>query len=253
MRENVWACRILLWFSFSCGQLSAWTLLAVTLERCMSIKYPVNIRAFCSAKKARVVIFVLFFASLLLNSQILIVFGDKQMADGVIRCQPISDFMGLIQTLTDFVVTVAMPCLLLTVFNVLIVVSLTRNRKHLFERAYLSRALPVPGISEFGAARCEPIGIRSVLRQRRERDRSLTATLVVVNTTFIFCNFPVGIYNIIYPYLGLTVNALFSIQILLVLVLFTGNAVNFLLYFVTGSKFRREFYAMFQNANIISK
>lgn len=83
----------------------------------------------------------------------------------------------------------------------------------------------------------------------RSREISLTVTLIFMNLTFIICNFPVCIFM----YSDHIQTAIGSgevgepIKNLLVMFAYTDNSLNFLLYCITGARFRNELKQAFMS------
>lgn len=79
------------------------------------------------------------------------------------------------------------------------------------------------------------------------KEISVTITLVVINVAFLVCNTPVIVYLIgnafwFYCESCPAQRLLFTVALL---AMYTSNAINFLLYCATGSKFRAELRIMF--------
>ncbi|GFO37133.1 growth hormone secretagogue receptor type 1-like [Plakobranchus ocellatus] len=79
------------------------------------------------------------------------------------------------------------------------------------------------------------------------KETSLTITLVVVSATFVVCNTPVMVFLLnrdgwFRPDQGAASSLTWTV---VVMIMYTNNALNFLLYCATGSKFRAEMCAMF--------
>ncbi|GFR68095.1 thyrotropin-releasing hormone receptor [Elysia marginata] len=84
-------------------------------------------------------------------------------------------------------------------------------------------------------------------RNANSSNSSLTITLVVVNAMFIVCNAPVMVFLLnrdgwFRPDQGAALSLTWTV---VVMAMYTNNALNFLFYCATGSRFRAEMRAMF--------
>ncbi|RUS73075.1 hypothetical protein EGW08_019156 [Elysia chlorotica] len=84
---------------------------------------------------------------------------------------------------------------------------------------------------------------------------SLTVTLVAVNATFVICNAPVMVFLLNRDgWFGPGEDAAYSLTLtVVVMAMYTNNALNFLLYCATGSRFRTEMRALFASCRPSSK
>ena len=83
---------------------------------------------------------------------------------------------------------------------------------------------------------------------------SLTVTLVAVNVTFVVCNAPVMVFLLnrdgwFEPHQGAAYSLTWTV---VVMAMYTNNALNFVLYCATGSKFRAEMRALFASCRFSS-
>jgi hypothetical protein len=83
---------------------------------------------------------------------------------------------------------------------------------------------------------------------------SITAMLLTLNAVFFVCTFPIVAFfitrSLIHPYSSLAVEAkMLLFEAISEMFMYTNHAVNFFLYFLSGSNFRRETKALlrFQN------
>ncbi|CAL1537161.1 unnamed protein product [Lymnaea stagnalis] len=158
---------------------------------------------------------------------------------------------------THFLKQSLLPFVILFVFNIVIIVSLIKRRNS-FKTKYANDAvksaandavndskehLDAPGNAD-----------KSHVAQKRpnmasRKDTSICLMLVTVNAVFLICNFPIGIYQQVEPTLPREVVASHGNTLLytfLVFILYLNNTLNFVLYCVSGSRFRTELWSMCQ-------
>ncbi|XP_052099000.1 uncharacterized protein LOC127733724 [Mytilus californianus] len=78
---------------------------------------------------------------------------------------------------------------------------------------------------------------------------SMSITLFTLNSVFLVCNIPISIYLIQYEHLRDTLkgrdSAFFNMMWAIVnILMYSNNAISFVLYILSGTKFRKEFTAM---------
>uniref|UniRef100_A0A0B7AV82 G-protein coupled receptors family 1 profile domain-containing protein n=2 Tax=Arion vulgaris TaxID=1028688 RepID=A0A0B7AV82_9EUPU len=83
------------------------------------------------------------------------------------------------------------------------------------------------------------------------KNRSLTRTMLVLNTVFLLCTTPITIYLTGKPYIWPDTDQYSSTQDVFATIanfsMYTNNSINFILYCVTGSRFRVQLVLMFKD------
>ena len=229
-------CKIQIFLTYFSIQFSSWLLVAVTMERVISVILPHKVKLGCTTMKAGIAVMTIFICVFGLNCHILYGYGQvyKPSASGKYRCVPLYDdyleFLDNILPWIDFAFTFAIPFVLLLTCNMIIIVTLRKNR---LRRRKLS-------ISQIGKG-----------------GHSITVMLIMLCVVFFICLTPVSIYLIVLPYVKAKARKLPFMQMLRQLekILFwhaltncfgyLNSCTNFMFYFLSGSRFRVEVRALF--------
>ncbi|XP_046344703.1 growth hormone secretagogue receptor type 1-like [Haliotis rufescens] len=229
-------CKIHTWIVYVVVHSSAWLLVAVTLERVLSVMFPHTVKMKCTRKAAYAIIAGILVLFLLLNAHYLYGIGDYYTQEGnetlLIPCDGITDgyyyFETTIWPWVDFCVYSFLPSTILIISNFCIIRTVFSSDRE---------ASNVRGYSGNATA-------------RRNKTSSMTMTLVVVSATYVICTTPFCVYTIytnifsegLSPETQATRSLLWSLVNMLQ---YCNNSINFILYSVTGSRFRHELKGMF--------
>ncbi|CAG5122822.1 unnamed protein product [Candidula unifasciata] len=236
---------------------SSWTLLAVTVERAISTARPHKVKAMCSAASAKVFVLLIvllwggvtMFVPFMLGHQNFTVPQTNITHTRICvlaRTTPGTLFLNFFLDTAAYGI---FPSVVLIICNVVIISSVIRSRNRVNKMFQRNRDHP-KGIlnrlkQKLGA------GNESVKKKPdnngRSKEMSLTVTLVFINTSYVLCNLPVVLYQLYHNFKDerkITVRDN-AVYMLLFLVMYFNNILNFLLYFITGSRFRHELINMF--------
>ena len=242
------ACKIHIWLVYSSLDFSAWILIAVTLERVISTWCPHSAKTKCSRKYATILLVAILFLCLGLNSHLLFGMVDKVSEDGksIKKCSTVDEnysaFFNLTWPWIDLCVFCLIPFSVIVVGNACILFKVIQSRK---------KARP----------RVQP-SVRSLHNnnQSHHNHSSMTAMLFTLNIVFLFTTSPISIYNVGYPIWleGASQETKASLEFwwaVVNMLMYTNNSLNFLLYCLSGSRFRQEVKILFcptrnQSSNI---
>ncbi|XP_053399630.1 kappa-type opioid receptor-like [Mercenaria mercenaria] len=235
-------CKFHVFISYLLLQLSPWILVLVTIERVFSVLYPHRVRDVFTRRRVLIVLLplVLFLSGL--NAHLIygyrLIFNEPFQR---LRCEAIPEhvnFMFKFWTWIDFAFAFAIPFCVLLSGNITVVLKLKSS--HNFRKR--STIISVNGSHSRGGSTC-----------RQERTTSyFTVTAIILNITFVILVSPFSIFAIGQPYwfpvdtmtperhAGLILTGT-----ILLMILYTNNAVNFALYILCGTKFRRDFMNLF--------
>lgn len=246
-------------------ELSAWTLVIVTSERVLSIVKPHKVKILCTKFKSFGIIAAVVAVILLANIPIFIFFGKQiiykqndnsqisEMNYNVLNSSStmsgnmtsvLTRLCGFINGeadvwfLTHFVKQSLLPFVLIFALNIAIIIALLRRRATILK-------IYVDHFSSHHSHRTQTKRSAEGHSMTR-RDASLSVSLVTINAVFLICNFPIGIYQqIFYNFPDREVDPQQSlIYSFLVFILYLNNTLNFILYSLTGSRFRKELHEM---------
>lgn len=251
--RTVLSCQLNNWFMNVFLYSSGWTLVSVTVERVFSIVKPHQVKILCSPSR---IVFVLSFIVMCmgaLNSPVFFIFGNLEVTNPATNetyirsCVIVADrvAMSLMYWWMDATVSAFLPSLLLMIFNIVIVKGVINSRRNIEKVTNRTKTQALSGSNPESS---EDKSGRKGKRQSgsSKKESSLTVTLLVINLTFVICNFPICAFALGPHYhteegMGRLGDALMG---LLLMLMYTNNALNFWLYFITGSKFRSEFLAL---------
>ena len=223
-------CKLGLFLIYVSGVLSAWTLVAMTVQRAVCVLFPHRANVLCTVGKSKaiVVLMVLFLAAIHTH----LLYGvHVGMQDGLSRCVFDTDYTSFFQeiwTWVDMHIFSLLPWLCLAVSNSLLVWKLRLS----LHEAELS----------LGSGQADRIN------DRKKKATSISITLIAVSTTFLLLAFPMSFYQII-TFMFLTqgstrtlrsLRVFYYIHQISVLLWYANSCINFYIYCLTGSKFRRE-------------
>lgn len=237
------ACKIHLWLVYTTLDFSAWILMAVTLERVLATWRPMRAKTICSRVTATVIIIAMLILLLALNSHFVYGMINKDDVDeagrviGVRRCQAVNsryvDFFISIWPWIDLGSFCVIPCTVIVVGDFSILCTVIKSHRRTSSRTSLPR-----------------ISRSSSTQSEGHKYSSLTVMLLVLNSAFLITTLPISIYNIGYPHWlpDASQNTIASIEFwwaVVNMLMYTNNAINFLLYCLSGTRFRREVANMF--------
>ena len=228
--QNDTLCKLVIFLLYVSGVLSAWTLVALTAQRAVCVMWPhrANVLCMVGKSKAMVVSMVLFIAAMHTH----ILYGMYVgMLDGHGRCVLHSDYLPFFQevwTWVDMLMFSLLPWLCLAVSNSLLIWKLRFSLRE----AKLS----------LGSGQADRIN------DRNKKATSISITLIAVSTAFLVLTFPMSFYQIItfMFWINGSIRALRSLRVVYYVhqlsypLWYANSCINFYIYCLTGSKFRRE-------------
>ena len=233
---------IYLFVSFLGSHTSTWLIVAVTIDRFISVTFPLKANHMCTPGKAKIVVaaIVMTFAVFdgvnclwLLKSEVLT--NDSHMFVG--RTDTATKYLNYTWHLIDAVIMNLFPSPIIITFNIITIVKLRKARqtRHLISQQSTITTTPggTPGESS---------------------DKKLYAMLISVTMVFATITIPYYAWTIYTGYLEHWKNQNFEENAKRALVLFSfihlyciNHSINFYIYCVTGQKFREELYDVFRD------
>lgn len=241
---------------YSSLDISVWILVAFTFERILSVYVPHKIRTYCTRVSSCLVIGIIVFVFLGLNSHFLFGFGTVRMSvtaniSHVLPCYAMStEYTHFIKSAwpwIDFSVFNLVPCLVFIVGNTCIAIKVLASRRRAKRIGPISDSAITQNMMVVGDMRSVNVG------SRPNKTSSMTAILVLLNFLFLATTTPVSVYFIVESKWIREAktkmdHALIALTFTVVnLIMYINNATNFILYCITGSRFRRELKFMFLN------
>ena len=226
-------CGLHMWLVTTSVSYSSWILVVLTIERVLSIRFPFFIRNRTSRKSAVVVLLILFVLIATLNSHLIFnMSGYKYSWHSVatnssrtmVACIPsteTSDYYYYFWPWIVLCIVSLIPFMLLAVGNCYIGYSLIMRARS------------------------------SVHSSQTHYNKAPSKLLVLLNTVFLICTLPTCLYMVIFTVYQNVINEEINRhsvvwQTVSSLLMYTNNAVNFILYCVSGNNFRQELKSMLQ-------
>ncbi|XP_060082759.1 mu-type opioid receptor-like [Ylistrum balloti] len=231
-------CKIHTWLVYVSLDFSAWILVAVTADRVALVWFPHKAKVKCTKKSAAFIITPIFVFLMLINSHILYGMDRIVKVDGkstTISCDFVTEkyryFFEELWPWMDLTIFCGLPFCFLVTGNVLIITKVFAS-----QRAAKRQVVPHDPNS----------------RSQRSQMSSMSIMLFCLNCVFLLCTTPVSIYLIGYVHwsrnASVATQANLSLFWTLVNVLmYANNTFNFLLYCMSGSRFRAEVKIVFKN------
>ena len=220
-------CKLHVFLTYFSLQFSSWILVLVTCERVVSVINPTQVRIICNRRRGMCGLGIIAIFITLLNGHWLVGLVHEYNTYTMTYCAGSSQgyitFLNEAWPIVDFCVTFAFPFLIIMTGNAIIILKLTRATR---ARSHM------------------------VASDKKKNTSSLTVTLVVLNIVFIISMAPASIFLLTYY---LTIESQNQEEITQGLFIFDmvnllaglNATLNFILYFLSGSKFRADVKAMF--------
>lgn len=237
-------CKVHWWLVYVCADIPVLILTAITVERLISTLCPFRSKKICTKNKAKVVLGIILVTALVINSHLLFGFGQLGITVGnetmYIPCAPITEkyehFFAKVWPWIDLCKFSLIPFVILSSGNVCIIYKLISSRRKVMTRVcpLNSRTDAAPTASGTGG-----------------RTSYMSILLICLNFVFIFCTLPICVYFIGEPY-WIPKDIPRSVQLqdpwwaLVNMFMYANNSCNFIMYCLTGSRFRNSVRELFK-------
>ncbi|XP_013384156.1 uncharacterized protein LOC106154370 [Lingula anatina] len=216
--ESDLACAFHLFFLYSAICLSSWILSALTVERCIYVRLPYTAKFICNKRKAAIVVTVLTLLICAIYSHFLWTVKIMNVPNNR-TCNIIDEsFRKWIFPWLDLSLSTLIPLVIISTSNGMIISTLVRSR---FHNKYSNKA-----------------------KSGNHAITSMTAMLISVSIGYCLTKMPIAIFLIFDHSVeeGDVKDLVFSVLSVLE---YFHHSINFLLYIVSGPRFRHETRAMF--------
>ncbi|XP_045160176.2 C-C chemokine receptor type 5-like [Mercenaria mercenaria] len=238
------ACKVQLYLTYASLHFSSWLLVAVTMERTISVVFPHKVKVNCTRRNACLIILALFVFTFGVDAvvpatQSLKGYGGKSCAP---TTEAYLNFRDDVWQWIDFCMAFAFPFIFLVIGNTVMIVKLYKSR---LKRKQMS-----------GNSRQKDANIG-------RKESAVYVLMVALCIIFLLTMTPVTVYQIYAPYRRIEILALYKIDkdagwtdyqffilqhTIVNLVAYTNAAFNFVLYVFTGTKFRTELIRLFRSS-----
>ena len=220
--SNAVMCKVHVFLTYFSIHFSSWILVLFTVERTISVLAPHKVRMWCDRRKERKSIFVLAVILAGLNGHFLVGIVHKYNSYTMRYCAGSSEsyinFLNDVYTKIDLCVAFVIPALIIIIGNTIIVVKLARRTKSHQQMVASAQA-----------------------------KHPLTAVLILLNVVFILSMGPSAMFLLFYANLidkNLNIETATLIYNIVNVLAGLNASMNFILYILSGSKFRKEVKAL---------
>ena len=208
--------------------LSVWILVAMTAERLVAVRHPLNVTSTCSKRNTKIVVAVIILIACLLPIYNYWFIAFEEFLPSRTICDYVPEYYHIVTWVYAGMVTY-IPIALLIYFNVTIIVAIRISESE--HRALVCR---VPGAR----------GGNSV-----SHSRQVTLMVLAVSCVFVVCLLPIALYHPIQHTLmdhndPVTYARYALARYACLLLASLNHAVNFILYMLTARRFRAELLLM---------
>lgn len=222
------SCKTLTFLTYFSLHLSAWLIVAVTIERFIVVWFPLKATSICSTRRAKLTTVGIMLTLFLLNihlfwTAVLISDPDSDQKtcgmrqDNELLYSDVIPWLHL--TVYSFV-----PFAALLFFNTMIIISLIKHRQVITSQMTKDD------------------------RRTRNNNHRTAVTLLCISFVWIITTTPSALY-IVLPLKPTTIEEaakLLLVKVVCFIIMYINHSINFLLYCITGQNFRREFSRLIQ-------
>ena len=233
------SCKLLSFTWFFSLQTSSWTLVLLTLARLISVWKPLNVATICSKRNMTIawiaMVFLLAISDCYLLDRLQII--NLTTANNTIiinYCAPeLNDILEKYHDWINIGLMCFFPAAIIIVSNISIIILLRKGKQR----------------------RSNTMGVSTSARDiKAKSEQSVTIMLITVSVWFLVTSLPVNIYYILrttvhsdYQDNIVTYAQSYMAYVTLNIILDANNAFNFVLYFLSGAKFRKAFLGTFSS------
>lgn len=244
-------CKVSVFLTYASFHISAWILVAVTIERVVSVIWPFKVKRCCTERSAIVVTSAIVALVCVMDSHILYGFSLSPLPiyQGVGECNPAyedySMFYNYQWVWIHFVCGFAVPFCFILIGNTLVIHGLRRMRKRqrwMYDETDSGRK---PHVHPHG--------------HNGHHTKTLMIILILLNTIFFISQTPLAIYLVYFPYVVSDLNQVACSDVSIYMegaeklwfwesvthnFAYFNASINFVLYVVSGSRFRKEIVSL---------
>ncbi|XP_045215468.2 lysophosphatidic acid receptor 6-like [Mercenaria mercenaria] len=245
-KVSPFGCKLNIWLVYCSLDFSAWILIVVTLERVISAWLPHRARTLCTTKSAislliSVGVFILALNAHMLYGMVFKTSTDENNNIEYQKCVEIdedySGFFNVTWPWIDFCAFCLIPFTVIVIGNALILFKVINS-----QRKVKSRIVPTAGSGNR----------QQTTSSHSSKQSSMTAMLFTLNIVFLISTSPISVYNICYPFWTANASEHDYAQLALWwavvnMLMYVNNSLNFILYCLSGSKFRLEVKRIFHS------
>ncbi|KAL8559280.1 hypothetical protein ACOMHN_059971 [Nucella lapillus] len=231
-------CQFLYFIGHMTSIYANWLLVMMTVERFLAIWFPLKVSSWCTRRRSVVGVCLMLLATMTLCSAYFVMTG-QDYHEGNYYCtvyEEYQDMMNFVWYWVDGLMFALVPCILLTIFNTLIVVGIRRANS-------IQRQLTEDSTCRNKQAKGQAM---EQLRQQRQ----ITLMLLTISVVFIILILPNCIFFICKPYWKVERSDILRwanykcVEQFAYFLADVTHAINFFVYFFSTKKFRGRVLSM---------
>ncbi|XP_076455766.1 putative G-protein coupled receptor 139 [Babylonia areolata] len=235
-------CKVHKWLVYAINTTSAWLVTSVTVQRTMAVLWPHRMRMVCTVRRTWIVIAALVITAFAINFHLALGMGISATSN---RCDTgptgaYKYFYKHIFTWMDMCASSLLPCVILFVCDVILSFTLFKATSSI---SFVAAAVPPRAVSGTNDS-----SMHHGDNRRRKTASRTTIMILTLSCTFFLLTMPVCIfliwYRLAFPFLEEDPEASATVELVTAvtyLLWYTNSSINFFLYCMTGTKFRKEF------------
>ncbi|XP_064622921.1 FMRFamide receptor-like [Lineus longissimus] len=230
------SCPLFIFSTYSIKYFASWTIVMITIERVICVVYPLKARVLCTKKSTAIAIFSMFAFFSLLNSHILKYARIQDSGNCRLSTTPrfglyenYNDFWNKLWLRVDLCIYSVIPFTAILICNCILIKKVRKSQSK-------QKELQTRMTSDDEASESRMI--------------SMTRMLITVSLTFILLTLPTSIYFVARGMIVIqSKEQSYALQLayaITTMISLVNHSINFLLYCLSGTQFRREVYLMFK-------
>ncbi|KAL8601452.1 hypothetical protein ACOMHN_042456 [Nucella lapillus] len=221
-------CKVMTWMVYALNTLSAWLITSVTVQRALAVRWPHRIKVLCTLRRTWIVIATISLTAFVAHFHFLpgVDISNSNVCDFV-GWEGYFEFYLSFWMATDMAISSIIPTVCLLVCDVILSWTLFKASSSIAHSAQSSDTAQVDD-------------------SRRKAASKTTIMILTVSSTFLILTLPLCMVFILRIFANdITTEAVWSVvQATSMNMWYTNSAVNFLLYCLTGTRFRSEFLSL---------
>lgn len=235
--EADWLCKLFIFLGFFSSDASVWLIIAVTIERWIAVQMPLKTSIICTPRRTKLSIICLLFSIASINCHFLWSMELQEVKNNntkhIYECKASPDYHVLTYNVwpwVDAIIYSFLPFVIISVVNIMIIKTVCTARR---KRETLL------------------ITTKQNMMEIRRTNSKLTVMLLSLSFSFLFLTLPMNIMMIAVVFWNKNIhseqeNASFNLmRTITELLMYTNHTINFMLYFLTGQRFRQQFAKIF--------
>jgi hypothetical protein len=241
--QSLFACKFHVFLTYFLGYISSLLLSMISIDRVISVALLRKAKEFCTPKIALVITSCLTLFMFLTTSHFLI-FESAYFNDTIVICSPrpnttYSKFIFHHWTLIDMCMFAFIPFIIMSISSIIILYTVSMQ----------SRKMNIHNKNEFEVATFRRRSTTVAVNERKYKARTRNLALMLIPVNILFFAFLTPVVVTMHFYKRLDEDKLTSAIVELLAI--CNYTFNFLIYFSTSSKFREEFYKIFNEISFI--